>query len=49
MDFANQTPLTRPRVHARREENTMIVIHHLGQSQSDRVVWLMEELACPMN
>lgn len=25
----------------------MIVIHHLGMSQSDRVVWLMEELALP--
>ena len=25
----------------------MIVIHHLGMSQSDRVVWLMEELGLP--
>ena len=25
----------------------MITIHHLGVSQSDRVVWLMEELALP--
>ena len=25
----------------------MIVIHHLGVSQSDRVVWLMEELGLP--
>ncbi|MBM3569944.1 MAG: glutathione S-transferase family protein [Alphaproteobacteria bacterium] len=25
----------------------MIVIHHLGASQSDRVVWLMEELGLP--
>lgn len=25
----------------------MIVIHHLGISQSDRVVWLMEELGLP--
>ena len=25
----------------------MIVIHHLGQSQSDRIVWLMEELGLP--
>jgi glutathione S-transferase len=25
----------------------MITIHHLGISQSDRVVWLMEELALP--
>jgi glutathione S-transferase len=26
---------------------TMLTIHHLGISQSDRVVWLMEELALP--
>jgi len=25
----------------------MIIIHHLGVSQSDRVVWLMEELGLP--
>ena len=25
----------------------MITIHHLGISQSDRVVWLMEELGLP--
>ena len=25
----------------------MITIHHLGVSQSDRVVWLMEELNLP--
>ena len=25
----------------------MITIHHLGMSQSDRVVWLMEELGLP--
>lgn len=25
----------------------MITIHHLGLSQSDRVVWLMEELNLP--
>jgi len=25
----------------------MLIIHHLGQSQSDRVVWLMEELGLP--
>ncbi|MBM3554306.1 MAG: glutathione S-transferase family protein [Alphaproteobacteria bacterium] len=25
----------------------MIIIHHLGASQSDRVVWLMEELGLP--
>lgn len=25
----------------------MIVIHHLGVSQSDRIVWLMEELSLP--
>ncbi len=25
----------------------MITIHHLGVSQSDRIVWLMEELALP--
>ncbi|MEP1594090.1 MAG: glutathione S-transferase N-terminal domain-containing protein, partial [Halieaceae bacterium] len=25
----------------------MITIHHLGVSQSDRVVWLMEELQLP--
>ena len=25
----------------------MITIHHLGVSQSDRVVWLMEELELP--
>jgi glutathione S-transferase len=25
----------------------MITIHHLGVSQSDRVVWLMEELGLP--
>jgi glutathione S-transferase len=25
----------------------MIVIHHLGVSQSDRIVWLMEELGLP--
>jgi glutathione S-transferase len=28
-------------------ENSMITIHHLGVSQSDRVVWLMEELSLP--
>jgi glutathione S-transferase len=27
----------------------MITIHHLGVSQSDRVVWLMEELGLPYN
>ncbi|MAT51652.1 MAG: glutathione S-transferase [Porticoccaceae bacterium] len=27
----------------------MITIYHLGVSQSDRVVWLMEELALPYN
>jgi hypothetical protein len=25
----------------------MITIHHLGVSQSERIVWLMEELALP--
>jgi glutathione S-transferase len=25
----------------------LITIHHLGVSQSDRVVWLMEELGLP--
>ena len=25
----------------------MITIHHLGVSQSDRIVWLMEELGLP--
>lgn len=25
----------------------MIIIYHLGQSQSDRIVWLMEELGLP--
>ncbi|MGH8519066.1 MAG: glutathione S-transferase N-terminal domain-containing protein, partial [Panacagrimonas sp.] len=25
----------------------MITIHHLGISQSDRIVWLMEELGLP--
>ena len=25
----------------------MITIHHLGISQSDRIVWLMEELELP--
>ena len=25
----------------------MLIVHHLGVSQSDRVVWLMEELALP--
>ena len=25
----------------------MLIIHHLGVSQSDRVVWLMEELGLP--
>jgi glutathione S-transferase len=28
-------------------ESHMITIHHLGVSQSDRIVWLMEELALP--
>jgi glutathione S-transferase len=27
--------------------NTMITIYHLGVSQSDRIVWLMEELGLP--
>ena len=27
----------------------MITIHHLGVSQSDRIVWLMEELGLPYN
>src|SRR6185436_16999799 len=27
--------------------SAMITIHHLGVSQSDRVVWLMEELGLP--
>jgi glutathione S-transferase len=27
----------------------MITIHHLGVSQSDRIVWLMEELQLPYN
>ena len=26
----------------------MITIHHLGVSQSDRIVWLMEELGPPV-
>ena len=25
----------------------MLIIHHLGVSQSDRIVWLMEELGLP--
>jgi glutathione S-transferase len=25
----------------------MLTIHHLGVSQSDRIVWLMEELGLP--
>ncbi len=25
----------------------MITIHHLGVSQSERIVWLMEELGLP--
>jgi glutathione S-transferase len=29
------------------QSGTMITIHHLGISQSDRVVWLMEELGLP--
>src|SRR3974377_1876064 len=29
------------------EAQAMIIIHHLGLSQSDRVVWLMEELGLP--
>jgi glutathione S-transferase len=28
-------------------ENVMLIIHHLGVSQSDRIVWLMEELGLP--
>ena len=28
-------------------EPHMITIHHLGVSQSDRIVWLMEELGLP--
>jgi glutathione S-transferase len=28
-------------------ERRMLTIHHLGVSQSDRIVWLMEELALP--
>jgi glutathione S-transferase len=30
-----------------RDRNPMITIHHLGVSQSDRIVWLMEELELP--
>jgi len=26
----------------------MITIHHLGVSQSERIVWLMEELGLPI-
>lgn len=29
------------------EQRTMITIHHLGVSQSERIVWLMEELGLP--
>src|SRR5262249_4234732 len=29
------------------EGTRVIVIHHLGMSQSDRIVWLMEELGLP--
>ena len=27
----------------------MITVYHLGRSQSDRIVWLMEELGLPYN
>ena len=27
----------------------MITVHHLGMSQSERVVWLFEELEIPYN
>jgi glutathione S-transferase len=29
------------------ERNAMLVVHHLGISQSDRIVWLCEELEIP--
>src|SRR5437660_6660816 len=29
------------------DQRAMITIHHLGVSQSDRIVWLMEELGLP--
>ena len=25
----------------------MLIVHHLGKSQSERIVWLCEELAIP--
>jgi glutathione S-transferase len=30
-----------------RKEQEMLILHHLGMSQSDRVVWLFEELGVP--
>jgi hypothetical protein len=29
------------------QEKIMLTVHHLGISQSDRIVWLCEELAIP--
>ena len=36
------------KVRASRKDHIVITIHHLGVSQSERIVWLMEELVCPI-
>ncbi len=28
-------------------QTAMLIVHHLGRSQSDRIVWLCEELGVP--
>jgi len=30
-----------------RKETPMLTVHHLGKSQSERIVWLCEELGIP--
>jgi hypothetical protein len=30
------------------EEIPMLTLHHLNDSRSQRILWLLEELGCPM-
>ena len=45
--FARFRPRVNSNVRASRKDDIVITIHHLGVSQSERIVWLMEELGLP--
>jgi len=42
--YALQLALIGSHYHCTQKDKTMITVYHLGVSQSDRIVWLMEEL-----